>query len=336
MRKFSILFALLAAGVAFTACDETKDDNPVLRTHEGQPQVNFLNVPSLQNTYIDFTEENQQDNLHLTCSQPTEYGLATTVNYFVQVSLDPKFSYYGEVPNGFTDCSQINPTNDGVAEAICTFMQEQKRAELGNPDYELTVDDIMAYSDTYYPAYVRLRSQVVGISDNAIPGTEYISNVVEYKHVFVQYKALVPPDKQAGVFIMGGMNGWAAQPDYEFFTTKVKGTFITKPVIVDANVTFKISPASWNSDFPFSGGVTLNGGGNGDEAVDFGDPFSLNNDINSGNLYTTENFNGMMVLIQKGKNFTLTLVPIGEVKDYQNINGILGPELKAVYEPYLD
>ena len=86
MRKISILFAVLAAGVAFTACDETKDDNPVLRTHEGQPQVDFLNVPSLQNMYIDLTEDNKQDNLHLTCSQPAEYGLATTVNYLTAIS----------------------------------------------------------------------------------------------------------------------------------------------------------------------------------------------------------------------------------------------------------
>ena len=337
MKKISILFASIALAVGFTACDETKDDNPVLRTHEGTPTLNFLNTPSLQNMYINLTEANKQDNLHMTCSQPTEYGFATTVNYFVQVSLDKEFSYKYEIKSGFVDCSQINPLNDGIAEGICSYIQNGIRVSSGNPDYELQLSDVTNYnSGKYYPVYIRLRSQVIGIPDMPAANTDYVSNVVEYKNVRAEYVALVPPDKPAGVFLMGGMNGWAANDAYEFYTTKVKGTFISKIVDIDGGTTFKVSPASWNSDFPYSGGVALNGGSpGGDAAIPVNEAYSLTNDSGSVNLFLSDNFQGIGILVQNGKNFKLTMVPADKIKDVEGIKGMLGAELAEYFEPYL-
>lgn len=337
MKKISILFASIALAVGFTACDETKDDNPVLRTHEGTPTLNFLNTPSLQNMYINLTEANKQDNLHMTCSQPTEYGFATTVNYFVQVSLDKEFSYKYEIKNGFVDCSQINPLNDGIAEGICSYIQNSIRVSSGNPDYELQLADVTSYNNgDYYPVYLRLRSQVIGIPDMPVANTDYVSNVVEYKNMRAEYVALVPPDKPAGVFLMGGMNDWAANDAFEFYTTKVKGTFITKVVTIDGGVTFKVSPASWNSDFPYSGGVALNGGSpGGDAAIPVNEAYSLTNDSGSGNIFLKDNFEGIGILVQNGKNFKLTMVPADKIKDVEGIKGMLGAELAEYFEPYL-
>lgn len=338
MKKISILFASLALALGFSACDETKDDNPVLRTHEGEPVLNFLNTPSLQNMYIDLTEDNKNDNLHMTCSQPTEYGFATTVNYFVQVSLDKDFSFYNELPNGFTNCSQINPINDGVAEAVCAYIQNVRRTALGNPEYELTIDDVTSYnSGNYYPVYMRLRSQVVGIPDMPVANTGYLSNTVEYKSVRANYVALVPPDKPAGVYLMGDMNSWGAQEAFEFYTTKVKGTFITKIVTITSGQKFKVSPAQWNKDFPYSGGVAINGGAPkaADEEIPLNEAYSLTNDADSKNLICPSDFEGVAILVQNGKNFKLTMVPADKIKDVQNINGMLGPNLMEYFEPYL-
>lgn len=329
MNKFSILSVSFALAVGFAACDETKDDNPVLRTHEGQPMVEFLNTPTMQNMYIDFTEANASDNLHMTCSQPKEYGMATTVNYFVQVSLERAFTKYSEIGAGFTDCAQINPTNDGVSEAVCSIIQDKIRETTGDPDHELTTEDVKAYnSGDYYPVYMRLRSQVVGIPDNPVAGTDYVSNVVEYKHIRVNYMALTVPDKQSGIFLRGTMNDWGAPAEYEFYTTKVKGTYITNVVTLPAGTSFKAADANW-------GNVNLGGASAGVEVEPDGDPVSLKSDGKDLSLSGGE-FQGVAILSQSGSSYKIRLVSTGAIKDVQNINGMLGSYMKELLDPWLE
>lgn len=326
MKKISILLASLALAVGFTACDETKDDNPVLLTHEGQPVRNFLNTPTMQNMYIMLSEEAASDNLHLTCSQPTDYGFATRVCYYVQVALDRNFTLFSEVTNPFTECAQINPTNDGVAAAICDIIQTEKRAAIGDPNYELTKDDVLAYyNNTYKPIYVRLRSQVTGIPDVPVEGTDYLSNVVEYKNVAVSYMALSIPDKNAEFYLRGTMNNWSNAPadlaGWEFYTTKVKNTYITNVVTMAKGTKFKVADSSWGSinlDGPSSVGV--------DE-----DPVTLGT---GGDMELGQDFEGV-VLLTGGSSWKMRLVSTGEIKNIQNINGMLGPQLKEELAPWL-
>lgn len=329
MNKFSILSVSLAMAVGFSACDETKDDNPVLRTHEGQPMVEFLNTPTMQNMYIDLTEANASDNLHMTCSQPKEYGMATTVNYFVQVSLERAFTKYNEIDAGFTDCAQINPTNDGVSEAICGIIQDKIREATGNPEHELTTEDVTAYNDgDFYPVYIRLRSQVVGIPYNPVEGTDYVSNVVEYKHVRVNYMALTVPDKPSGMFLRGSMNDWGAPASDEFYTTKVKGTYITNVVTLPAGSEFKVADSTW-------GAVNLGGAEKGMEVEADGDAVSLKDNGENLNLGGGE-FQGIAILTKSGNNYKVRLVSAGSIKDVQNINGMLGDEFKELLGPWLE
>lgn len=329
MNKFSILSVSLALAVGFSACDETKDDNPVLRTHEGQPMVEFLNTPTMQNMYIDLTEENASDNLHMTCSQPEEYGMATTVNYFVQVSLEKAFTQYSEIEAGFTDCAQINPTNDGVSEAICSIIQDKIRLQIGNPEHELTTEDVKAYNDgDFYPVYMRLRSQVVGIPYNPVEGTDYVSNIVEYKHIRVNYMALTVPDKPSGIFLRGTMNDWGAPAPYEFYTTKVKGTYITNVLTLPAGTSFKAADATW-------GTINLGGSTKGMEVEPDGDPVALKDNGEDLDLSGSE-FEGIAILIKSGNNYKIRLVSAGSIKDVQNINGMLGTEMKDLLAPWLD
>ncbi len=327
MKKISIMFASLALAVGFSACDETKDDNPVLTTHEGQPVLNFLNAPTLQNTYIDLTEDAASNTLHMTCSQPKEYGIATTVNYYVQVAFDDKFTNYSELSNGFTNCAQINPTNGSMAEGLCNVLQTDLRNQKGNPEYELTQQDVLDfYNGGYKPLYVRLRSQVVGIPDLPVEGTEYISNVVQYKNVACNYMALTPPDKPSGIYLRGTMNDWGNSegtlPPYEFYTTKVKGTYITHVVSMPANTNFKVADANWGP---------INLGGASIE-IDSKNPIALKD--NGGDMALSSEFEGVVLLTNSG-SWKIQLVSASKIKDIKNINGMLGPVLKEEFAPYL-
>lgn len=329
MKKISILLASLALAVGFTACDETQDDNPVLLTHEGQPVRNFLNTPTMQNMYIMLSEEAASDNLHLTCSQPTDYGFATRVCYYVQVALDRNFTLFSEVTNPFTECAQINPTNDGVAAAICDIIQTEKRAAIGDPNYELTKDDVLAYyNNTYKPIYVRLRSQVTGIPDVPVEGTDYLSNVVEYKNVAVSYMALSIPDKNAEFYLRGTMNNWGnGEGDFngwEFYTTKVKGTYITNVVTMPKGTEFKIADATWGA---------INLGGPASVGVDEKDAITIGTP-DGNNMTLGQDFEGV-VLLTSGSSWKMRLVSTGEIKNIQNINGMLGPQLKEELAPWL-
>ncbi len=111
------MFAAFAAALGFTACNETWDDNPVLKTHTGEIKADFLNNPVLQDQVIMITNDNKEGTFHLTCSQP-DYGYAAVATYKVQCSLTEDFANYEEIAQSFYDCSEINPVNADVAAAI--------------------------------------------------------------------------------------------------------------------------------------------------------------------------------------------------------------------------
>lgn len=178
MKKLSILVAALAAFV-FTGCDEAKDDNPVLATHEEAIEAEFLNEPVMQNQYIDFTEADAAGSLHLTCSQPEGYGYAASARYQVQVSLTKDFADFRNVSDPFRLCSAIDPVNGDIAGALCELHGVKTEADLANVGYA--------------PLYVRLKADIYTDLGAIVPGTTYISNVVEFKHVKVSYLAIIIP-----------------------------------------------------------------------------------------------------------------------------------------------
>lgn len=92
MKKITYLFAAMVAALGFSSCNETWDDNPTLATHEGDPVENFLNTPVEANTSIFITEDENKGTLHLTGSQPTQYGFAATVAYQVEMALNEDFT----------------------------------------------------------------------------------------------------------------------------------------------------------------------------------------------------------------------------------------------------
>lgn len=252
MKKITYLFAAMVAALGFSSCNETWDDNPTLPTHEGDPVENFLNIPVEANTSLMITEDENKGTLHLTGSQPTQYGYAATVAYQVEMALNEDFTTPAVDAEGvpasvmlgtFYDLSDIAPTLRSVAEGICKM---------------LDIKEASAIPTAYMPVYMRLRANVVNESNQIIEGTAVTSNAICYKSVAVGYLAVVIPDLPTGIYIRGNFNGWLNDaldqginteilPQYEFMTTTEANTYELAYVEVPANDEFKIADHYWGA-----------------------------------------------------------------------------------------
>lgn len=291
MKKLSILVASVAAAVAFTSCETSHDDNPVLTTFDQVKTVHFLNEPVLQDQYIKLTDANSAGALQLTCSQPTEYGYAASVRYIPQVSLTENFADYREYANDWSsDCAAVAVTNGNVAEAVCEMLGAQDVAELPTD---------------YYPVYVRLRAAIYTINGVEVANTTILSNPVEFKHVNVGYLALWIPGEAQDLYLVGSISNWGADATYQFKTGAEKNTWVTDHISIAAGSEFKVSPAVWNAPF---NGEAFNAGSNG-AAIVADEKYELNNDSGSGNIAIASDFNGVAQLTYKSGKYILLLIP---------------------------
>ena len=290
MKKISIIFAMAAAALGFSACNETWDDNPKLNGHDGVETVAFLNTPVMQDMPVMISQENREGTFHLTCSQP-DFGYAAAAAYNVQVSLTEDFAEYREIAQQYFDCSQINPVNGDVASAIQTLYGIKKQEDLPMP---------------YMKVYMRLRAYIPQSVDN----TTYLSNVVYFNEVSSDYLAIWVADVPIDLFLRGGMNDWGAgtnsNPDlpgpWQFATGEVENTWVVKNVTIPKETSFKIGTTNWG---------TPNLGGNaGEDAesqmVNAGEEIQLTGGSNPGHLRLTENFTGDVQLrLEAGQYFII-------------------------------
>lgn len=233
-----------AAAVMFAGCEKSLDDSPVLKTHEGTPKVDFLNEPVMQNQYIDLTPDNQGAVFAMSCSQPVEYGFPTTILYTVQVSDTRDFTKYQSLLTKSTDCAAVNAVNGEVAEAICI---------LKNIDYT-------NMPKGYFPIYMRLLAQAASNDRVPVPNTDYVSNVVEFKHVSISYVARWEGGTTVDLYLRGSWSeGWDAMPAYQFKTAEAKDTWITGTIELADGTNFKVSPSTWDGMF---NNISFNGGSN--------------------------------------------------------------------------
>lgn len=290
MKKISILVASIAAAVAFTSCETSHDDNPVLTTFDEVKTVHFLNEPVLQDQYIELTEENSTGALQLTCSQPEEYGYAASVRYIPQVSLTEDFADYREYPNDWSsDCAAVAVTNGNVAEAVCEMT--------GAPENPLPTG--------YYPIYVRLKASIYTIDGAEVPNTTILSNPVEFKYLHVGYLALWIEGEAEDLYLIGTISDWGASDVYRFYKGADKNTWVTKQITLPAGSDFKVSPAVWNAEF---NNEAFNAGGNGSPIL-VDESYELNNDANSGNISLATAFTGVAKLTFSSGKYTLLLIP---------------------------
>lgn len=288
MKKISFLFAALATTMAFTSCDESKDEHPVLEPNDGVIVENFLNTPEMSNMSVDLTDENQANTIHMTCSQPS-YGYAATVRYNVEVSFDKDFTTPA-VPGApvsttlntaFYDCSEINPTYGELATAMCNLLGIKNDKEIPT-----------GYRDLY--ARLVANIEIAGGAD-LYPNTTYQSNVVKMTRANCTYLAIIVPGQPTGLYLRGGMNDWGAPAEWEFLTTDVANVSRIDYCEIPEGTEFKAADANWAS-------VNL-----GDSGAEFkiNEPYELLLDPNPGNLTMPVNFAGSVTLTFKGGKYTI-------------------------------
>lgn len=288
MKKISFLFAALATTMAFTSCDESKDEHPVLEPNDGVIVENFLNTPEMSNMSVDLTDENQANTIHMTCSQPS-YGYAATVRYNVEVSFDKDFTTPA-VPGApvsttlntaFYDCSEINPTYGELATAMCNLLGIKNDKEIPT-----------GYRDLY--ARLVANIEIAGGVD-LYPNTTYQSNVVKMTRANCTYLAIIVPGQPTGLYLRGGMNDWGAPAEWEFLTTDVANVSRIDYCEIPEGTEFKAADANWAS-------VNL-----GDSGAEFkiNEPYELLFDPNPGNLTMPVNFAGSVTLTFKGGKYTI-------------------------------
>ena len=177
------MFAVAVAALGFSSCSETWDDNPVIKTHEGVQQADFLNEPVMKDQVIMLTDQNREGVFHMTCSQP-DFGYAAVGTYKVQISLTEDFKTYEEVSQDFYDCGAINVLNGDVASILEKLSGVKTEDDLPLP---------------YQPVYMRLRAYVA--QDEA--QTTFISNVVKFKGVSADYLAIWVSDVPIDMYLRG-------------------------------------------------------------------------------------------------------------------------------------
>lgn len=288
MKKITFLFAALASTMAFTSCDESKDDHPVLEPNEGVIVENFLNTPEMSNMSVELSADNQANTIHMTCSQPS-YGYAATVRYNVEVSFDKDFAtpvvpdapVSATLNTAFYDCSEINPTYGELATAMCNLLGIKNDKEIPT-----------GYRDLY--ARLVANIEVAGGAD-LYPNTTYQSNVVKLTRANCTYLAIIVPGQPTGLFLRGGMNEWGAPAEWEFLTTDVANVSRIDYCEIPEGTEFKAADGNWAS---------INLGNSGAE-FKVNEPYELLLDSNPGNLVMPVNFAGSVTLTFKAGKYTI-------------------------------
>lgn len=305
--------ALIGMAIAFTACNESKDDHPVLNPVPDGAKETFLNTPEMTNTALTLTQQNADGYVHMTCSQPAAYGFAAPVRYTVEVSFDQDFATPAEtgapasvtLMTSFSDCAQINPVNSELAAAVCELSGIETEDELPTKPRQLYMRLI---------ADMKTAGSFPNNDTGNYPNTTILSNVVSIKSVSCAYLAISVPDLPTGIYLRGSMNGWGSPAEYEFLTTKtfgvyeIAGAITTSPsnpddksydhvISLTAGTEFKVADSSWGS---------INLGGDG-AAFTVGTPFKLNG---GSNIKLTVDFYGSVTLTQKGDSYTLLFTPV--------------------------
>lgn len=276
------MFAVAVAALGFSSCSETWDDNPVLKTHEGEQKADFLNNPQMQDQVIMLTNDNKQGTFHLTCSQP-DFGYAAVANYRVQCSLTEDFAKYEEIAQDFYNCAEINPLNADVAAAIEKLSGVQTEADLPLP---------------YQKLYMRLRAYIAQDEE----GTQFLSNVVSFKGVAVDYLAIWVSGVPVNIYLRGGFpdaSDWGAVPQYQFVTGPEENTWVTGTIDIPAGTEFKVADSSWS---PLNAGA-----GSAGSTVTPNEPLVIDNGDNPGNLHVDVAFHGYAHLSLVKGVYTLTL-----------------------------
>lgn len=189
MKKISYILAVACGLWAFSSCCADKDPM-YTRPAEGSM---VLNVPVLQDEYIDLTEG---DVLELTTSQP-DYGYSAVAVYSAQMSLTEDFKNYELVDVVDVHQSAMKLKQESVAIGYCAL----KGLENGD-DWDAMFPDGVPYETIYFRA---------GCELEGVNGSHIVSNVVTYNNLKPYFAVPTP----GYIYIVGSLanpNNWNINP----------------------------------------------------------------------------------------------------------------------------
>ena len=295
MKKLNILALAFASMLAFTACEDDNDSNPVVQ----QPTTFQLNTPALAGNLYDLE---QTSSISLTCQQP-DYGYTAAVMYYTQMSLTNEWkeatsveaddATYVELDGSFTTC-KLSMDAAAVNRNIVKLAKYES-------DADVPADGVSLY----------VRSRAILAS-----GYECYSNVIELK-VQPYYIALTAADPELWYLIGGciGDGSWGSEVGVAVFPmSPVEGG------VYDA-VTGQ-GPLTYTGYFPEGGGFKLvktpgqwadQWGSSANNSIDS----PVKNDGGSGDFKVTKS--GYYRLDLDTKNDVLTITEVDAVKEYDHI-----------------
>lgn len=264
MKNIKVLALALTGLLAFSACDDDNDSNPILQ----QPDTFQLNTPALAGNVYDLEKTSS---IKLTCQQP-DYGYTAAVTYFAQISLTGTWNEatspeaddatYLELDGSYTTCeflADATQINRNIMKLSGIVAEEEIPAE------PMTL-------------FVRLRAALAS-------GNDCFSNVIELK-VAPYFVPLVAADPEMWYLIggcigdgsWGGAVGTSVIPmsivdGYKYNETTGQGELTFTGYFL-ASQGFKLvkTPGAWDFQWGSSDGnniasPVMNDGGSGDFKV---------------------------------------------------------------------
>lgn len=204
MKKSFVMAALaLATALPFTSCKD--DTQPRLQP---APEGSFVLYEPADNNYTFLLSP--ESTITLTTNGQPDYGLATVVNYEVQISLLPDVKDWHPAKTDAEGNEIELPTyytlktvgTQSVITASCREIALGVNTMFGVKEET----DIDKYDNSVRPIYVRIRAYVPDPKEpeGFVPYSEIYSNVMTLKHV--QPYFVVP--KPAVMYMIGNYQGW--------------------------------------------------------------------------------------------------------------------------------
>ena len=169
-----------------TACDEDRDSNPTVQA----PTEFHLNTPVMTNTLVDLANSTS---IQLTCAQQPNFGFPARTSYVVQMSTSEDMSNLVEMGEFLSPKIELDAAL--IASTLTTIKTD---AGLDETAFPMEI-----------PVYFRVRAFMSETStNNPVPGTEILSNVVALNKVRLVY-SLPPVNTPDNLYITGSFNGWS-------------------------------------------------------------------------------------------------------------------------------
>ncbi|MBE6287435.1 MAG: hypothetical protein E7099_04515 [Mediterranea massiliensis] len=184
MKNIKILSMALCGLLAFTACEDDNDSNPIVQ----QPTTFQLNTPALASNVYDLEQTNS---ITLTCQQP-DYGYTAPVNYYAQMSLSGQWNPATSVEANDATFVELDGSTTNCEYTLDITAVNRNIMMLGHYEKEADVPQ------DGVTVYVRLRATLAS-------GYECFSNVIELK-MQPYYVALVSADPELW-YLIGGCIG---------------------------------------------------------------------------------------------------------------------------------